>query len=352
MSNSINPDTLDKLSIADLIAEYGSSSATAWLESEQYKIWRPTEDIPQSKFKPVQGYMQKDSYVFAWGNPLVSSPEVLKPTARAFVDYVTTMNLQLVWACVDHNLEEILASNEFSWSVVSCIHEDIINPNRLLELTSSENRGREGARVVKDLKKNLRWAEKSGVCVEEFHAGVNTWSEEDQKVVRDGIQRWREGREGVQIASTTLKPCLDSKHRRYWVARQDGKVVGFLVLTPLRGDSSWQIKNAISFPDAPKGTSETLVYRTVKDLYEEKQDGVYKHHLGSTRNPLTITFGITASDHLKPIHNLGGWWVSVLSKTYGGVASAAGLLKRGAFRVRYSHILFNRLKLYTQVVSP
>ena len=49
----------DKSSIAELVAQYGSSSATAWLEFERYKIWRPEDPIPESEFVPVQGYMQK-----------------------------------------------------------------------------------------------------------------------------------------------------------------------------------------------------------------------------------------------------------------------------------------------------
>jgi hypothetical protein len=47
-----------KTEIADLIAQYGSSSSTAWLESQRYHIWRPQEPIPESSFVPVQGYMR------------------------------------------------------------------------------------------------------------------------------------------------------------------------------------------------------------------------------------------------------------------------------------------------------
>ena len=48
-----------KTEIADLIAKYGSSSSTAWLEFQRYQIWRPEEPIPESSFVPVQGYMIK-----------------------------------------------------------------------------------------------------------------------------------------------------------------------------------------------------------------------------------------------------------------------------------------------------
>ena len=52
-------DSRIKSTIADLVAHYGSSSATAWLEFERYKIWRPSRPIAESDFLPVQGYMRE-----------------------------------------------------------------------------------------------------------------------------------------------------------------------------------------------------------------------------------------------------------------------------------------------------
>ena len=63
---TITPSTLnadfDKSTIADLVATYGSSSTTAWLEFERYKIWRPSIPIPESEFPPMQGYMTSGAY--------------------------------------------------------------------------------------------------------------------------------------------------------------------------------------------------------------------------------------------------------------------------------------------------
>lgn len=145
-----------------------------------------------------------DPYVFAWGNPLVSSPKALLPTARAFINYVESMNLRPVWACVDHDLEEILGSEDFGWSVVSCIYEDMIDPEHLFDLTSPERKGKEGVHAVKDLKKNLNRAEKYGILVEQIRGGVKGWSEEDKRVIEEGIERWKESKSGIQVASVRL----------------------------------------------------------------------------------------------------------------------------------------------------
>jgi len=220
--------TADRTSIADLVAKYGSSSATAWLEFGRYKLWSPSEPVPESAFTPVQGYMEKDPYIFAWGNPLVSSPAALPSVARQFADFCVAQGKRPVWACVDYELEEVLGSEGFGWSTVSCIYEDVVDPAHVLDLTSPESKGKEGQHVIKDLKKNLYRADKYGVHVEEVKK--DSWTAEDKAQVEEGIRLWRESKSGLQIASTTLQPWLDEEHRRYWVARKDDQVCALDIL--------------------------------------------------------------------------------------------------------------------------
>lgn len=383
--------TFDKSTIADLVAKYGTSSTTAWLEFERYKIWRPDIPIPESEFTPIQGYMTSDGWIFAWGNPLVSSPAALGPTARAFIKFAEDNDLSPVYACVDREMEEVLGE-DLGWRTVSCIYEDYVDPAHVIELTSPENKGREGQHVVKDLKKNLMRAEKYKIQVKEIKGGQ--WTVEDRQEVERGIEEWKQSRSGIQIASTTLQPWLDEEHRRYWVAkRENEKIVGILILTPVRSNS-WQIKNAVSFPDAPKGTSEALIFQALKDLNDEQissvpqgaagneteSDGTPSDHtptheapsrpssitvepstskselgkfpdISSSSTPrtlspindsaledesrITVTFGISASPELHPVHNLGGWKVKALGKTYKKVAASAKLINRGEFRRKF-----------------
>ncbi|KAF9467694.1 hypothetical protein BDZ94DRAFT_1155912 [Collybia nuda] len=327
-NDPIIEETFDKSSIADLVAQHGSSSATAWLEFDRYKIWRPTKDIPESSFRPVQGYMRKDPYLYAWGNPLVSDSTALRPTATAFQEWADSQNLRLIWSCVDHELEQVLAEPPFEWSCVSCIYEDVVDPAHVVELTGPEAVGKQGgASVVKDLKKNLKRADKQDVHVTEVTK--QQWSDEDKKAVEQGIIDWKKSKSGVQIASTTLQPWLDQGHRRYWLAKKDDTVIGVLILTPIQ-NHAWQIKNAVSFPNAPKGTSEKLIFTALRDLNCEQQEN------GTPQSErVTVTFGISAADELHPVKNLSGWKVTAMSKIYGTVTQAAGLLRRSEFRSKF-----------------
>src|SRR5258708_7564930 len=194
----------DKASIADLLAKYGSSSSTAWLEFNRYKLWRPSEPVPESSFIPVQGYMEKDPYIFAWGNPLISNTAALPSVAASFVRWCERQGKRLVWCCVDADLEEVLGSADFGWSTVACVNEDFIDPAHIIELTSAEAKGQEGQKVVKDLKKNLYRAEKYNVKVEEVLA--DQWTEEEKIAVDQGIRDWNTTRQLPQIPSTSGLP--------------------------------------------------------------------------------------------------------------------------------------------------
>ncbi|THH11634.1 hypothetical protein EW146_g7973 [Bondarzewia mesenterica] len=55
----------DKAELTSLLPTYSSSSATVWLDIERYKIWRPTDAIPESYFRPMQGYLRSDPFILA-----------------------------------------------------------------------------------------------------------------------------------------------------------------------------------------------------------------------------------------------------------------------------------------------
>jgi len=220
----------------------------------------------------------------------------------------------------------VLAEPPFKWSVVTCIYEDVVDPAHVVWLASSEALGTDGtASFGRDLRKNLKRAQKDHVEVREVKR--EAWTEADKMAVEDGIQGWLKSRSGIQIATTTVQPWLDFVHRRYWLARHHEKVVGIIILTPIQGNA-WEIKNSISFPTAPRGTSETLIYTALRDLHQQED-----RLMGQP--PLSVTFGITAADEMEPVKNLSGWKLRMLAKLYSKIASTAGLLRRGEFRQKF-----------------
>jgi hypothetical protein len=191
--------TDDKAGIANLIAQYGSSSATSWLELARYKIWRPSVPIPQSSFLPIQGYLRSDPFVFAWGNPVVSDPSALEATCAAFIDWAKSQNLRPIWLCVDGHVEQVLGGqgSKFAWSTLSCVVEDFLDPRSVVELAHSRGGGSE----VKDFKKNLRRAERENVRVREVQP--DQWTDAMKRQVEQGIVNWKNSKTGIQLASVS-----------------------------------------------------------------------------------------------------------------------------------------------------
>ncbi|KAG6330798.1 hypothetical protein ID866_8290 [Astraeus odoratus] len=304
---------IDTAELSDIIAKHGHAPATAWLEKERYRIWRPsgggsksrdTADRASSEpsFLPVQGYLHAGDWVFGWGGPIVDAPpdsesrrKVLEDTATEFTAWVQAHDLWPVYCCVDRELEDILGN--MGWSTVSCVNEDVMDPEHVLELTSEADKGGHGS-MVKDLKKNLRRAERADVTVTKVPR--EEWTDELRKEVEEGIAAWKAQRKGVQLAA----------------------VVGVLILTPA-GDSSI-IKNCASFPDAPKGTSERLIHSVLQDVHDEHGQG---------RAP--VTFNLSAAGDLEPTRNISGWKFTWLRNTYRNVSKGANLLQRSNFRSKF-----------------
>jgi len=97
-------------------------------------------------------------------------------------------------------MQRVLAT-ELEWSSVTCIYEDVINPEHVLYMAGPSLKGVEGAHAVKDLKKNLRRAEKADVDIEEVREF--DWTDQERKEVEEGIDEWKKNKNGLQIASVS-----------------------------------------------------------------------------------------------------------------------------------------------------
>ena len=192
-----NGYSIDSAELASLVAQYGHAPATAWLERERYRIWRPTDPIPSSSFLPIQGYLHAIDWVFAWGIPLVSNKAALKPAMMQFIAWVQSHKLHLVYCCVPEEVEELLA--DMGWCTISCINEDVIDPGHILEMTQGDDKGGHGS-MVKDLKKNLRRAERANVEVKRIPR--QDLSGDLRREIEEGIGAWKSARKPrLQLAA-------------------------------------------------------------------------------------------------------------------------------------------------------
>ncbi|HEX3144063.1 MAG TPA: phosphatidylglycerol lysyltransferase domain-containing protein, partial [Pyrinomonadaceae bacterium] len=65
---------------------------------------------------------------------------------------------------------------------------------------------------------------------------------------------------GSRTAATTfgwlvaLDPFMHAEHKKYFAARVNGKLIGFLAASPIPARKGWYLEDVISEPNAPQGT--------------------------------------------------------------------------------------------------
>ncbi|HVS21538.1 MAG TPA: DUF2156 domain-containing protein [Pyrinomonadaceae bacterium] len=131
---------------------------------------------------------------------------------------------------------------------------------------------------AKKLRAGVNQARRAGVEIEMIADGV------DQSLKKETAQlcmRWLDSRR----AGTTfgwlvaLDPFLHSEHKKYFAARVNGKLVGFLAASPIPARKAWYLEDVLREPDAPQGTSTLLV---VEALAKLKAEGATRATLGTS----------------------------------------------------------------------
>jgi len=136
-----------------------------------------------------------------------------------------------------------------------------------------------------------------GDCAKKLRAGVNQarragveihhLDDADEQLRKETAElclRWL----GTRRAATTfgwliaLDPFLHSEYKKYFAARIEGKLIGFVAASPIPTRKGWYLEDVISAPDAPQGTATLLV---VEALNELKSQGALLATLGTS--PLT-----------------------------------------------------------------
>ncbi len=131
---------------------------------------------------------------------------------------------------------------------------------------------------AKKLRAGINQARRAGVEVETISEGV------DESLKRETAQlcmRWLD----THRAATTfgwlvaLDPFLHSEYKKYFAARVNGKLVGFLAASPIPARKAWYLEDVLREPDAPHGTPTLLVFEALAKL---KSEGVSLATLGTS----------------------------------------------------------------------
>lgn len=138
--------------------------------------------------------------------------------------------------------------------------------------------------AAKKMRAGVNQAQRAGVIVERI-IGVD-----------DGLQRetaelclnWLGSRRSATTFGwlVALDPFLHLEYKRYFAARIEGRMVGFVSASPIPARKGWYLEDVIRAPDAPSGTATLLVAEALKAF---KSEGVALVTLGTA--PLATAGG-------------------------------------------------------------
>ena len=287
--------------LENLIANYGDSTNTSWLE-DRSQIWRHKETGAAIAYVPTNGY------AILPGNPLCDENQYTM-VASAFLKWLkkdkSTKDLKPIWVLVGHEFEEVLGA-KFGWKTFTCAAEERVD--------ATKNK----AEKDHDVARKIRHAEKEGIKIREFEEG-DPVPDDLRSQCDTRIEDWHAGRTGKQIHISEITPWRDMAHRRYFFALdKDGKIQSLVVLAQLAPRHGYQVKFSLDFPGAPTGTIEHTILHAI--------------HVAKDSGTTVLTFGGAATSELHPAHHLSGIRVIMLQHTYRSIAKQFKLNQKSDFR--------------------
>lgn len=199
----------------------------------------------------------------AAGDPL-ASPDEAAELSRQFVVFAKLRNRIVAF---------VPASAEFARKVTPQHFNAVkVGAAPYFDLQNWNPRGD----CAKKLRAGVNQARRSGIQVEYIEAADTSLRKETAQL----CFQWLETRRSATTFGwlVALDPFLHSEYKKYFVARHNQKLVGFLAASPIPARKGWYLEDVISAPDAPQGTATMLV---VEALHELKKQGATLATLGT-----------------------------------------------------------------------
>jgi lysylphosphatidylglycerol synthetase-like protein (DUF2156 family) len=191
----------------------------------------------------------------AAGDPLAPLNERAE-LARQFAAYAKKKNRVVAFVPATSQFARLMTPGDFAAVKVGAAP--------YFDLPNWDPRGERG----KKLRAGVNQARRAGVVVEEQSVGSDA---QLRKETAELCLRWLGSRRTAATFGwlVALDPFLHFEHKRYFTARVDGTLVGFLAMSPIPLRKGWYLEDVIREPNAPNGMATLLVAETLKRLKDE-----------------------------------------------------------------------------------
>jgi phosphatidylglycerol lysyltransferase len=196
----------------------------------------------------VVGYVSRGSWLLAAGEPICAR-ENLAETVACFEAFARSGNRSVCYVCAAEPMRQLLAGSA-EHSAIAMGAQPVWNPAEWPRIVRSRRSLR--AQLSRSLNKGVRI--ESLAPADDVHDG-------DDGEIRRTLAEWLQSRRlppmHFLVEPEVLAGVVDD--RILLVARREGRIVAFLVASPVTGRNGFLIEELARSPRAPNGTSELLI---------------------------------------------------------------------------------------------
>jgi len=235
------------LNSVDLVRQYGGPVSHAALDPSRSTFRTPTID-------GLIGFLLVRRCAVAFGDPICALED--KPRLiDAFADYCAGKGWSILFVAATANLKDYARERGFASIEFAS-----------LLITDPQNDPEAGPQG-RHLRQHLNHTRRMGVSVREYHGEPDV---EMEAQTQAACNAWLDDRHGLQMYLGRPRLFDDKAGRRWIIAEQAGKVVGFLSMLRMGCIESQNLINIVfSAPNAPFHTNELMVVTALRALREE-----------------------------------------------------------------------------------
>ncbi|VHO03484.1 phosphatidylglycerol lysyltransferase domain-containing protein [Candidatus Rhabdochlamydia sp. T3358] len=235
----------DRLRLVELVRKWAEVNTDGILE-------KTTQIFSVPHIDGIIGYRIELKNAVVYGDP-VCAPIDKIALAKEFEKYCQNQNMKVIYIIVSEEFAH-LAVEHLSFSLIEFGKKFLLDPFKYVDAKT------------RLLRKKVRQSSRSGIEILEY-TGSDPQIEQSMEQLATA---WVTARKGIQVYLATPTLFADRIGKRWFFAKQEGKIIGFALLNELQSHQGWLLNNVMVAKEAPSGVSEHLLVSVLETLEKEQ----------------------------------------------------------------------------------
>jgi phosphatidylglycerol lysyltransferase len=222
-----------------LVMAYGSNATACQILNPGISHWF------NARLDAVVGYVQRGAWMLVAGQPVCPSDK-LPTVVEEFETWTRGHGLHVCYVCAEGDLRNLFG-NSAAHSTITIGAQPVWNPSDWPAIVRSRS----------SLRAQLHRSLNKGVRIETLPAAEGARNPEIHQTLREWLQGSLLPPMHFLVEPEVLSGIVDD--RLLFVARREGRIVAFLVASPVAARNGYLVEELARSPRAPNGTSELLI---------------------------------------------------------------------------------------------